>query len=58
MRKNFDRRTNDDGNDVWSYEEQKIPKEDWQTYTQIIDMNGTVSDLSEAVMELAEIIGG
>jgi len=48
----------DDGNSKWNYLEQKIPKDDWQTYTQIIDLNETVSELSEAVMELAELIGG
>ena len=45
-----DRRT------VWKYEENKIPKSDWETYKAIMENQSETTDLELAVCELYEML--
>lgn len=40
----------------WEWMEQKIRKEDWEFYQTLIDHTTTLSDVEDALIELAEII--
>ena len=43
---------------VYVFEEQKILKEDWDTYTNVMRNTQDVADITDALIELAELIGG
>lgn len=43
---------------VWSWQENKIKKEDWETYRTVMQNATDISDLTDAVMELAAIMTG
>ena len=40
----------------WEWMEQKIRKEDWEFYQTLTDHTATLSDVEDALIELAEII--
>lgn len=40
------------------FEEQRIHKEDWDTYAKVIQNTQDVADITDALIELAELIGG
>ena len=40
----------------WEYMEKKISKEDWEFYQTLTDHTATLSDVEDALIELAEII--
>ncbi len=40
------------------FEEQRIRKEDWDTYAKVIQNTQDVADITDALIELAELIGG
>ena len=42
----------------WSYSEQAIPVEDWEAYNEIIANAQGLSDVQDALLELAGIIEG
>lgn len=42
----------------WEYLENKVLKEDWETYTKVIDHGEALEDVYDALAELAEIIEG
>lgn len=42
----------------WTYLEQKISKEDWDTYQQVMTNKTDLTDVNAALIELAGIIGG
>ena len=42
----------------WGYSEQAIPVEDWETYNEIIANAQGLSDVQDALLELAGIIAG
>jgi hypothetical protein len=58
VRKDFEESKTEEGAEKWTYMEQKILKEDWDTYKQVMANTSDVSDLTDAVIELAGIIGG
>lgn len=43
---------------VYQYEENEIPKEDWELYQKISENTNDISDVQDALIELAEIIVG
>jgi len=45
----------EDGN-VYQYEEKQIPKEEWELYEEIIKLNSNNEDVSNALIELADIV--
>ncbi len=42
----------------WDYDETRIPKEDWEVYKLALQNQADISDLTDAVIELAGILGG
>lgn len=40
----------------WEYMEKKIKKEDWELFMAVSDHTAEISDVEDALMELAEII--
>ena len=40
----------------WEWMDQKVLKEDWETYTKVIDHGDALEDVYAALTELAEII--
>ena len=40
------------------FEEQRIHKEDWDTYAKVIQNTQDVADITDALIELAELRGG
>ncbi len=42
----------------WKYKEQCIPKEDWEIYQTAMQNTADINDLTDAVIELAGILGG
>lgn len=40
----------------WEWEEQKVLKEDWDTYQTILGHDSTLNDVQDAIIELAEIM--
>ena len=62
VRKDFrqEERTDMDGEPylVWVWYETKIPKEDWETYKMAMQNTTDIADLTDAVIELAGILGG
>ena len=51
-----------DGTEVkdarWECMEQTVPQEDWELYALLMEQKSEVSDIEDALMELAEMIGG
>ena len=43
---------------IWTYMEQQIPRQDWQLYKTVMENSGDIKDLTDAIIELAGIIGG
>lgn len=43
---------------VWQYLEQEIPQQDWELYRSVLQNETDISDLTDAVIELAGLIGG
>ena len=58
VRKDFEESQTEEGETKWTYLEQKIEKEDWDTYQQVMNNTTDISDLTDAVIELAGILGG
>lgn len=58
VRKNFEESQTEEGEVKYTYLEQKIKKEDWDTYQQVMNNTADISDLTDAVIELAGILGG
>lgn len=42
----------------WAYLERAVPAEDWETYTELIANAQGLSDVQDALLELAGIIAG
>ena len=40
----------------WEWLEAKILKNDWETFTKVIEHEGTLDDVQNALVELAELI--
>ena len=43
---------------MYRWREQKIPKEDWEIYRTAMQNTTDIADLTDAVIELAGILGG
>lgn len=42
----------------WECDEQIIPKSDWVLYEKLLHHDSEISDVEDAIIELAELIGG
>ena len=62
IRKDFQQaeRTDIDGNTymIWTFLSKEIPKEDWELYKTALQNTSDINDLTDAVIELAGILGG
>lgn len=59
IRKNFNEiAATEDVSAHWEWMEQKIRKEDWETYQEVMDHGVALDDVYAALTELAEIIAG
>ena len=47
-----------DGEVCYVFEEQRVRKEDWDTYMSVAQNTQDVADINDALIELAELIGG
>ena len=54
----FEREIDGETITMYRWQEQKIPKEDWDIYLTAMRNTSDISDLTDAVIELAGIIGG
>lgn len=43
---------------VYQYEEQKVSKDDWEIYQSVLTNASDIADVSDALIELASLIGG
>ena len=57
VRRNIEKQTREDV-PYYVYEEQRISKEDWDTYLKVAQNSQDVSDITDALVELAMLIGG
>jgi len=58
VRKDLVHTVNEDGNDVWDYQYKIVSKDDWFAFSEIIDNSDSLAVVTDAIVELAEIIGG
>lgn len=49
---------NEEDPTTWEYDEQKIRKEDWELYQNIITNTNDITDVQLALCDLYEMIGG
>lgn len=61
IRKDFEliEASGEEGHEIpehWTFLENKVLKEDWETYTQVIDHGEALNDVYAALTELAEMI--
>lgn len=54
----FEREIDGETITMYRWMEQKIKKEDWELYRSVLSNTSDISDLTDAVIELAGIIGG
>lgn len=62
VRKNIEEETREDMDGttytMYVYEELAVPKADWLMFSNLTDSEGRLNDVEDALVELAEIIGG
>lgn len=58
IRKNIEKVEDEEKGTYYTYLEQKIKKEDWDMYRQILTNTSDLSDIQDALVELAEMVVG
>lgn len=54
----FEREIDGETITMYRWQEQKIKKEDWELYQSVLSNTSDISDLTDAVIELASLLGG
>lgn len=54
----FEREIDGETVTMYRWQEQQIKKEDWELYRSVLSNTSDISDLTDAVIELASLLGG